>query len=151
MTLKELRHRCGLTQPEAAALLGVPMRTYCRYEGEPRCVGTFKYEALSKTLDEYRKDRVLSVDDIRESIREACSAYPVDACYLFGSYAKEKATAESDVDLMIVSSIQGIEYYGLLGDLQERLGKKVDLLRLEVATQNMRLMTEILKDGVRIY
>lgn len=52
---------------------------------------------------------------------------------------------------MIVSSVEGIEYYELLGSLEEKLSKKVDLLRLETAIQNNKLMNEILKEGIRVY
>ena len=151
MNLKEIRKASGLTQPEAADLVGVPFRTYCRYEDEPSYVGSFKYNQFLKLIGDYAKERVLSVEDIKDGVGIVCSRYPVDACYLFGSYAKGKATKESDIDLMIVSSVEGIEYYDLLGSLEERLSKKVDLLRLETAVQNVKLMSEILKDGIRIY
>ena len=76
-----------------------------------------------------------------------CLKYKVDACYLFGSYAKGKARSDSDIDLMIVSELEGIEYYQLLGDLENRLKEKIDLIRLEAAIQNVKLMNEILKEG----
>ena len=151
MNLKELRKSSGLTQPEAADLVGVPFRTYCRYEDEPNYVGTFKHNQFMKLLEDYAKNRVLTVEAIKEAVGDVCTRYPIDACYLFGSYAKGKATKDSDVDLMIVSSIEGIEYYDLLGSLEERLSKKVDLLRLETAIQNVKLMNEILKEGIRVY
>ena len=52
---------------------------------------------------------------------------------------------------MIVSEIEGIEYYQLVNELENALGKKVDLIRLEAAIQNVKLMNEILKDGIKIY
>ena len=52
---------------------------------------------------------------------------------------------------MIVSELEGIEYYQLLGDLENQLKKKIDLIRLETAIQNVKLMSEILKEGVKIY
>ena len=151
MELKELRLRCGLTQPEAAELVGIPFRTYCRYEGEHAYKESFKYAQIVKILEEQLKNRVLSLEDINEAISSVCGRYPVSAVYLFGSYAKGKATKDSDVDLMIVSTVEGIEYYELLGLLEERLGRKVDLIRLETAIQNVKLMNEILKDGIKIY
>ena len=151
MNLKELRKASGLTQPEAADLVGVPFRTYCRYEDKPSYVGSFKYNQFFKIVESYSKERVLSVETIKEAVGAVCVLYPVDACYLFGSYAKGKATKNSDVDLMIVSSVEGIEYYDLLGSLEKRLSKKVDLLRLETAIQNVKLLNEILKEGIKIY
>jgi len=151
MDIKELRLHCGLTQPEAAQIVGIPFRTYCRYEAQESYNGSFKYEQIARILEAQAKGRVLSINEITEIVFAICSRYSVGACYLFGSYAKGKAAKDSDIDLMIVSDVDGIEYYELLGFLEEKLGKKVDLICLETAMQNIKLMDEILKDGVKIY
>ena len=151
MKLKELRKQLGLTQPEAANLLNIPFRTYCRYEDRPQYEDTFKYNQMISVLNEKAASLVLKIETIKEAVSNICSKYKVNACYLFGSYAKGKARSDSDVDLMIVSELEGIEYYQLLGDLENRLKKKVDLIRLETAIQNVKLMNEILKEGVKIY
>ena len=151
MKLKELRKQLGLTQPEAANLLNVPFRTYCRYEDQPQYEGTFKYNQMISVLNEKATSVILKIDTIREIVSNICSKYKVSTCYLFGSYAKGKARSDSDIDLMIVSELEGIEYYQLLGDLENRLKKKIDLIRLETAIQNVKLMNEILKEGVKIY
>ena len=151
MKLKELRKQLGLTQPEAANLLDIPFRTYCRYEDQPQYEGTFKYNQMMSVLNEKAASIVLKIETIKEVVSNICSRYKVNSCYLFGSYAKGKARSDSDVDLMIVSELEGIEYYQLLGDLENQLKKKIDLVRLETAIQNVKLMNEILKDGVKIY
>ena len=151
MELKELRKQLGLTQPEAASILKIPFRTYCRYEDEEQYKGTFKYNQMISLLSDYADKVILSIDLIKNTVADICKKYDVDSVYLFGSYAKNKATSESDIDLMIVSRIEGIEYYQLLNELETRLRKKIDLLRLETAIQNVKLMNEILIDGVKIY
>ena len=151
MKLKELRKQLGLTQPEAANLLNIPFRTYCRYEDQPQYEGTFKYNQMIFVLNEKAASIVLKIETIKEVVSNICSKYKVNACYLFGSYAKGKARSDSDIDLMIVSELEGIEYYQLLGDLENQLKKKIDLIRLETAIQNVKLMNEILKEGVKIY
>ena len=151
MELKETRKQLGLTQPEAAAILNIPFRTYCRYEGEEQCKGTFKYNQMLTILNDYASKAVLSLDLIKNAVSSVCPKYDVSAVYLFGSYAKNKARSDSDIDLMIVSGIEGIEYYQLLNELETKLKKKIDLLRLETAIQNVKLMNEILKDGIKIY
>lgn len=151
MRLKELRKDIGLTQQEAAVLLNVPFRTYCRYEDEEKYEGSFKYEQMLNVLEDRSSSIVLKLETIERVVSEICSSFEVDACYLFGSYARGKATSSSDVDLMIVSSIEGLRYYGLLNTLETRLKKKVDLLRLEAAVQNVKLISEVLKDGIKIY
>ena len=151
MELKNLRLRCGLTQPQAAKLVGIPLRTYCRYEAKVDYKDTFKYGQIVRILESQLENRVLPLNEVAAAVSSVCKSYPVAAVYLFGSYAKGKATKDSDVDLLIVSEVEGIQFYELLGSLEEKLGKKVDLLRVETAIQNLQLMNEILKDGVKIY
>jgi hypothetical protein len=151
MELKLLRKQIGLTQPEAAAVLHVPYRTYCRYEDEEKYKGSFKYTQFVTLLTEYSKNAILPINLIKMGVSSVCDKYNVKTVYLFGSYAKNKARSDSDIDLMIVSNVEGIEYYQLLNDLETKLHKKIDLLRLETAIQNISLMNEILKDGIKIY
>lgn len=151
MELKEIRKQLGLTQPEAAVILNIPFRTYCRYEDEEQYKGTFKYNQMLSLLNNYADKVVLSIDLIKKTVTDICQKHDVNAVYLFGSYAKNKARSDSDIDLMIVSGIEGIEYYQLLNELETKLKKKIDLLRLETAIQNVKLMKEILKDGIKIY
>ena len=151
MELKELRKQIGLTQPEAAVILNIPFRTYCRYEDEKQYENTFKYNQMVALLNKYAEEMVLKLDTIKVTVSDVLSKHNVNTCYLFGSYAKGKATGASDIDLMIVSDIEGIELYQIIDDLENKLKKKVDLIRLETAIQNVKLMNEILKDGIKIY
>lgn len=60
-------------------------------------------------------------------------ALGIGELYLFGSYARGKPTEDSDVDLLIdpVSPDGGIgfrPYFGALRLVEDRLGKRVDLV-----------------------
>ena len=151
MELKELRKQIGLTQPEAAVILNVPFRTYCRYEDDKQRENTFKYNQMMALLDKYAEEMVLKIDTIKSAVCEVLDKHKINTCYLFGSYAKGKAKGESDIDLMVVTEIEGIEFYQIIDELENRLKKKVDLIKLETAIQNIKLMNEILKDGIKIY
>lgn len=151
MRLKEYRKELGLTQPEAANLLNVPFRTYCRYENEIKYENSFKYNQFFEILTKYSSKRILKLERIKEIVDEVLKKYPVTTCYLFGSYAKGKALENSDVDLMIVSDIDGLDFFKLNDELERRLMKKVDLIKLSVAVQNVKLMNNILNEGFKIY
>lgn len=77
--------------------------------------------------------------------------YSVEYCYLFGSYAKGKATEKSDVDLLVAMPVDGMKFYELIEMLREQLKKKIDLLNIEQLDNNPMLVQEILKDGIKIY
>lgn len=79
------------------------------------------------------------------------SSRDIKYCYLFGSYAKGKATETSDVDLLVSTSITGLAFFDLIETLRESLKKKVDLLNFDQLKNNPELLNEILQDGVKIY
>ena len=155
MTLRELRKNKGITQKQAADFVGVPLRTYSNYENDPAKQTSIKYKYMMDQLFTYgyvdEETGILTVDEIREACVSVLSGYPVEYCYLFGSYAKGKATPTSDVDLLIYTTVSGLRFYGLVEELRERLKKKVDLLDQRQLLNNPDLINEILKDGIKIY
>ena len=153
--LKSLRLKSRLTQKEAADRIGVSLRSYVSYENEMSKVETTKYRfllsemsALSRMDEEHG---ILTIDEIREGCSEILKDYPVQYCYLFGSYAKGKATAVSDIDLLISSGVTGLRFYELAERLREKLHKKIDLLDVKQLSENPDLIDEVLKEGIRVY
>ena len=72
-----------------------------------------------------------TVDEIRRRVAPVAEKYKLAAVYLFGSYARGEATADSDVDLLVDltnSNVRGIVLGGLYNDLEEALGVTVDLV-----------------------
>jgi len=155
MTLRELRKNKGITQRDAAAFLGVPLRTYSNYENDLTKQTSIKYKYMVEKLHTYgyidEDNGVLTLDEIKNICINIFTQYPVEYCYLFGSYAKGKATPSSDIDLLIHTNVSGLEFYGLVEELREHLKKRVDVLDQKQIVGNFELTNEILKDGIKIY
>ena len=155
MTLRELRKNKGITQQQAADFVGVPLRTYSNYENDPTKQTSIKYKYMIEKLFTYgyvdEENGILTVDEIKAACVSVLSGYPVEYCYLFGSYAKGKATPTSDVDLLVYTTVSGLRFYGLVEELREKLKKKVDVLDQKQLAENFNLTNEILKDGIKIY
>ena len=155
MTLKELRIEKGLTQAACAEVVGIPMRTYVRYESDEGRKDTIKYRYIFETLQKYgvidEDHGLLTVEKIREICTPLFERYNVRYAYLFGSYAKGKATEKSDVDLLISMPLNGLRFYEFVEVLRESLKKKVDLLDDTQLENNTALVKEILQDGIKIY
>ena len=155
MKLKDIRKEIGITQKQAAKLIGVSRRTYLRYENESGLEDNRQYKYMCQVLSEFGKideeSGVLSIEKIKDICSKVFMKYDVEFCYLFGSYAKGKATETSDVDLLVNGSIKSFEFYELIETLREELRKKVDLLNTNQLYKNQVLLEEILKDGVKIY
>lgn len=155
MKLKEIRLSKKVTQSEAANILSVSLRSYKEYENNEEKYNTLKYLFLCEKLSSYNildeEHGLLTIEDIKERVKEVMDKYNVNFCYLFGSYAKKKATPKSDVDLLIDAEITGLDFYGLVEELREILCKKIDLLKVNQLENNQELLKEILKDGIKIY
>ena len=75
----------------------------------------------------------------------------IEFCFLFGSYAKGYAKENSDVDLCVSTSLTGLKFVGLSESIRNVLHKKIDLVRFSNLTNNIELINEIMKDGIKIY
>ena len=72
-----------------------------------------------------------TIKEIQQRVTPVAQKYQLAAVYLFGSYARGEATAESDVDLLIDltgSVIHGLNYVSLYYDLQDALQTSVDIV-----------------------
>ncbi len=155
MNLKDIRLQSNLTQEEAAQLLGVTRRTYVNYEAGKIDESSLKYRYIVETLKNANlldeNHGILSIDQIKKICSEVFKNYSVDFCYLFGSYAKGKATEISDIDLLVAMPVDGMKFFELIEILREQLKKRIDLLDVAQLDNNPTLVKEILKDGIKIY
>ncbi len=153
--LKSLRLQKKLTQQDVSKRIGISLRSYITYENDESKEGTPKYRFLLQELEKMElldeTHGLLSVEDIKEICAEIFASYKVEFCYLFGSYAKGKATEVSDVDLLVSTETTGLRFYEMTEKLREGLHKKVDILDLKQVVKNEDLLREVLKEGVRIY
>lgn len=154
MSLKTIRQKFDLTLKEAALITGVPLRTFSRYENYGNILK--RNAMIEKIVEHYEiteEKGLLTINSIKETVGKILSKYKTEVsfCYLFGSYAKGYANERSDVDLMIDTSVSGLQYFGLVEELREALHKKVDLIRLNDLSENFDLIREIMKDGIKIY
>ena len=153
--LKELRIEKKMTQQEVSDLVGISLRSYKSYENDEEKRDTIKYkyivEQLSKINYIDEETGILELEDIVRKCTEVFERYEVSFCYLFGSYAKGKATQTSDVDLLISVNVKGLKFYGLVEEIRTALHKKVDVLDMNQLKENIELTEEIFKDGIKIY
>ena len=70
---------------------------------------------------------------------------------LFGSVAKGTATDKSDVDIMVDSGLKGMRFVGLLEDVQNAVGKDIDMLDVSHIEHGSLIEREIADTGVTIY
>ena len=158
MTLLEARQNYNLSQMQAASALGVPLRTYVRYEKDNEYGNALKRDAMIEALDERfeitETKGLLTLEQIKSKLKELFDEKyngVINFCFLFGSYAKGYATERSDVDICVSTSLTGFRFIGISESVREVLHKNVDLVKFEHLGNNFDLLSEIMKDGIKIY
>lgn len=155
MHLKELRKSLSLSQKEASLIIGMPLRTYQNYENDPSKVNSIKYNYATHKLEEYayidETTGILTLDQIKKITTDVFTTHDVTYAYLFGSYARGEAREDSDIDILIETTLTGLDFYGLVETLRTQLKKKVDLLDLKQLGNNLPLTSVILSEGIKIY
>lgn len=100
-------------------------------------------------------DRIYTLDEIREIVAPIAARYGVDRINIFGSYARGDADADSDIDLCVDAvALKGLfALGGLYADLEEALGKALDLITVKSLKYNNddRFKNSLEKEQVLIY
>lgn len=78
-------------------------------------------------------DTLMSTQVMQKKIADYFKTQPVLKAWLFGSFARGEETPRSDVDILFVPDYSGkpftlFTHGGMLMDLQELLGREVDLV-----------------------
>ncbi len=97
--------------------------------------------------------KIYQIDEIQSRLYPIFDSAPVYRAILFGSYAKGCATEQSDVDIVIDSRGQLLDFnfYGVLEDVTQSLDKRVDMIEISEIQKNSPLFEEIEKQGVILY
>jgi predicted nucleotidyltransferase len=93
----------------------------------------------------------LSVQDI-QLIKSYFAEQPVLRAYIFGSYARNNADTDSDVDILVdldYNTPIGLGFVQMQLDLQEKLHKKIDLVSSKAVSKFILPFIE--KDKTLIY
>ena len=90
------------------------------------------------------------IKTIKQIVSKYAEKYGANRVILFGSYARGDMTESSDIDLLIdKGKIRGLQFVSLLCDLENALGKQVDLISTRGADEDF--LKAIQKDEVLLY
>lgn len=82
-------------------------------------------------LSSYRLEKsVLSIEDIKMLLMPVIKKYRIESLSIFGSYARNEARPDSDVDIMIDGgNYHGLfEYMTMIDEIKAALGRDVDVV-----------------------
>jgi len=97
-------------------------------------------------------DHVYSREEIFGIILPLLKKYHAEKAILFGSYAREDATALSDIDLVIIGEkeFDPTDVFSIADDLYRITGKNVDVYELHEIVHGSPFYNTIMSEGVQI-
>ena len=96
-------------------------------------------------------DKVYSIEEIKAIAEPIARRYNIGALYLFGSYARGEANAQSDLDFRVDRGnlTDMLELGGLYSDLEEGFQKKLDVLTTQMLSPEF--LNRIQPEEVLVY
>lgn len=98
-------------------------------------------------------EKIYTVDEIKTILQQLLKNMPVESVILFGSYAKNEATKDSDLDFVIDTKEQliGFKLFSLITKIEETFNKDVDAFEKSEIIKNSKIDKEIKRTGVVVY
>ena len=138
--LKQLRKSRGLTQEQVGIIAGMTKSQVSKMErgllGSEATISSvltaLGYRMKITCIDsrsELRTDRDRILDILRAFVSNNADKYGIESLALFGSFARNEQTADSDIDILVNLKVPSLYLYaGLKNDLESILSRKVDII-----------------------
>lgn len=94
----------------------------------------------------------MSVQEIMSTVKPLADRYKIKEVYLFGSYARNEADSESDIDLLVYGG-EGFKLtrvFAFAEELRELLDKKVDVFEIHEVNEDSDFYKNIMKDRILV-
>ena len=92
----------------------------------------------------------MSLEEIKGKTAAILERYPIRKAAIFGSFARGNNRNDSDLDILVEAddSLSLLDFVGIKGDLEDVLGRKVDLV--EYDTIKPRIRESVLANTVQL-
>lgn len=96
---------------------------------------------------------MISLADISSAVSRVLPRYDVREAYLFGSFARGEQTPDCDIDLRLIcgNTMTFGTLYELSLELEEKLGRKVDIVTNPPEHMRPAFRKNLEQDEVRLY
>ena len=97
-------------------------------------------------------DKVFTITDIKALVKPIAEKYNVDEIYLFGSYARDEADQNSDLDFLVFGgqNFKLTMIFSLAEELRAILNKKVDVFEINEINRDSEFYRTIMKERLRV-
>lgn len=93
-------------------------------------------------------DSVLTFENIIDTVKPIAKKYGIEEIYLFGSYARGDATADSDLDFLVLggSDFKLTLIFAVAEELRKSFQKNVDVFEINEINKNSDFYNNIMKE-----
>lgn len=97
-------------------------------------------------------DKIFTITDIKALVKPIAEKYNVDEIYLFGSYARNEANQNSDLDFLVFGgrNFKLTLIFSLAEELRAILNKNVDVFEINEINQDSEFYKTIMKERLRV-
>ena len=99
-------------------------------------------------------DRTAVIDKVKQYADLVVSAYPTSKVVLFGSYAKENQTEDSDIDVAVVLDSLTDDFLNIsmnLCKLTRNIDYRIEPVLVDVMNDKSGFVSDILEYGIVVY
>lgn len=99
------------------------------------------------------QERIYTIREIKSTLKFLLADKPVKKVVLFGSYAKQTATKNSDIDLIVDTDgkLRGFDFIKLVCQIENAFQKKLDCFEQYEIIPGSKMDLEIKNTGVTVY
>ncbi len=97
--------------------------------------------------------KIYTIEEIKMILTKILEELPVYRVILFGSYAKNEATQNSDLDFIVdtKNTLRGFDFLELAYIIEKNFKKDIDVFEKDDIIKNSKIDNEIKRTGVVVY
>ena len=97
-------------------------------------------------------ENIMSINDIKRIVRPLAEKYRISEVYIFGSYARNEATAHSDIDFLVFGGIDFklTSVFAFAEELRRSIDKEIDVFEINEVNTDSSFYETIMKEKVKV-
>ena len=97
-------------------------------------------------------DGILSINEIQRIVRPFAEKYHISEVYIFGSYARNEATAKSDIDFLVFGGkeFKLTSIFAFAEELRRAIDKDIDVFEINEVNTDSSFYQTIMKEKVKV-
>ena len=97
-------------------------------------------------------EKILSLDDIQKIVTPLAEKYHISEVYIFGSYARNEATANSDIVFLVFGGegFRLTSVFAFAEELRMMIQKEIDVFEINEVNENSQFYKTIMREKLKV-